>query len=79
MISKQNLLKEINVLLELKKRITPLLNQHILSAISFSRLRKDEQDMITERFKNMVTEQTKHLALLKEIKNSVAKGSSNAY
>jgi len=79
MISKQNLLKEIDALLNLKERLTPLLNQHILTAISFSELKKDDQNMITEKFKNMAAEQVKHKQLLNGIKNSVTRGSGNAY
>jgi len=79
MISKHNLLKEIDRLLDLKERAMPLLNQHILTTISFSELKKDDQNMITEKFKAMAAQQAKHKQLLKDIKNSVTRGSSNAY
>ncbi len=79
MISKQNLLKKIDTLLNLKERITPLLNQHILTAISFSELKKDDQNMITEKFKAMAAQQVKHKQLLNDVKNSVTRGSGNAY
>ena len=79
MISKQNLLRQVDVLLELKNRLTPLLNQHIVSAISFSGLKEGDQNMIRDMFKNVAAEQAKHITLLNEIKNSVEQKSVNAY
>ena len=79
MISKQNLLKQIDAMLDLKKRAVPLLDQHVTAAISFSSLKKEDQDMISEKFRNMVAEQTKHIALLDGIKNSIERGDINAY
>ena len=79
MISKQNLLRQLDALLNLKERLAPLLDQHIVSAISFSELKKDDQNTITEKFKAMTAQQTKHKQLLNDIKDSVTRGSGNAY
>jgi len=79
MISKQNLLKQIDALRDLKKRVVPLLDQHVATAISFSGLKEDDQNIITEKLRDMVAEQTKHITLLDGIKNAVEKGDINAY
>ena len=79
MISKQNLLKATDALLNLKERLTPLLSQHVVSAISFSELKKDDQNMIAEKFKNMAAQQAKHKQFLSEIKDSITRGSGSAY
>lgn len=79
MISKQNLIKKIDEVCKLKEELMPLLDKHITAAISFSGLAEDERSDIVQKMKYMAIEQSRHNELLKDIKESVVRGNSNAY
>jgi hypothetical protein len=79
MIKKEELLQRINAVLELEKRITPLLNKHVSSSLFFSGLGKDERDAIVEGLQGIVINKTKHLDILNGIKDGITKGKKDVY
>ena len=54
MIKKDKLLNQINMLIDLEKRLIPLLNRHISSSLFFSGLKESDRDAVLERFQNIV-------------------------
>ena len=79
MIQKDRLVHQIDAIIDSKKRLIPLLNKHISSSLFFSGLKSEERNAIIERFQNIVITQTKHLEILRGIKDEAAKGKSNVY
>ena len=79
MIKRDKLTRQIDAIIDSKKRLIPLLNKHISSSLFFSGLKSEERNVIIERFQNIVITQTKHLEILRGIKDEVAKGKSNVY
>ena len=79
MIKKDKLTRQIDAIIDSKKRIIPLLNKHISSSLFFSGLKPEERNAIIERFQNIVITQTKHMEILRGIKDEMAKGKSNVY
>ena len=79
MIKKDKLARQIDTIIDSKKRLIPLLNKHISSSLFFSGLKPDERNTIIGRFQNIVITQTKHMEILNGIKDEMAKGKSNVY
>ena len=79
MIKKDKLARQIDAIIDSKKRLIPLLNKHISSSLFFSGLKSEERNAIIERFQNIVIIQTKHMETLKGIKDEVAKGKNDVY
>jgi len=79
MIKRDRLIRQIDAILNSKKRLIPLLNKHISSSLFFSGLKVKERDAIIERFQNIVIIQTKHMEILMGIKDEAAKGESDVY
>ena len=79
MMKKDRLICQIGAIIDSKKRLIPLLNKHISSSLFFSGLKPEERNTIIERFQNIVITQTKHMEILKGIKDEVVKGKSDVY
>ena len=79
MIKKEKLLGQIDRLLELEKRVIPLLNKHFSSTLFFSDLNKKERDKIIEQFQQTAVTKTRHLEVLKTIKQELEKGKKDVY
>ena len=79
MMKKDRLICQIGAIIDSKKRLIPLLNKHISSSLFFSGLKPEERNTIIERFQNIVITQTKHMEILKGIKDEAEKGKSDVY
>lgn len=79
MVKRDKLLKQINELESLERRLIPLLNKHISSSLFFSRLKEKERNSMTEQLQNIAANKERHLEILGGIKNDVAKGKNDVY
>ena len=79
MIKKDKLLKQIDAVTDLEKRLIPLFNKHISTSLFFSGLGEKERDSIKEQFQKIAISKTKHLEVLAGIKNEVTKGKNDVY
>ena len=79
MMKKDRLVHQIDAIIDSKKRLIPLLNKHISSSLFFSGLKPEERNVIIERFQNIVITQTKHMEVVKGIKDEIVKGKSDVY
>ena len=71
MIKKEKLLKQLDELIELEKRLIPLFDKHVSSSLAFSGLEKDENADMLKYFKNKATTQQKHFEMLENIKHEL--------
>lgn len=79
MIRKNNLLNKLNQLLELERRLVPLLDKHLSTSLGFSQLSKDEHDLSLDFLKNRVNLQKKHIQLIEGIKKEIEDSGQNVY
>lgn len=79
MIKKGRLIRQIDAIMDSKKRLIPLLNKHVSSSLFFSGLEPKERNAIIERFQNIVITQTKHMEILMGIKAEAAERKSDVY
>ncbi|MFA6078841.1 MAG: hypothetical protein WC779_03755 [Candidatus Omnitrophota bacterium] len=79
MLRKEALLKQLDLLTALIKKAAPLLNKHITSSLSFSKLTNDERTAIVERFQDISVTQAKHVEILDQIRSEVLKGKKDVY
>lgn len=79
MIKKEKILQQIEELLNLEKRLIPLLNKHVSSTLPFSQINKNEQGKIIEQFQQFAVTKTRHLEVLGTIKQEIEKGKKDVY
>ena len=79
MVKKDKLLHQIDKLIDLEKRIIPLLNKHISSSLFFSNLKEDDRKIMAENLQNIAIIKTKHLDVLNSIKDETTRGKSDVY
>ena len=79
MIKKDRLLKRLDDVIKLEERLIPLLNRHVSSSIAFSGLDEKEQQQIVGRLQKTALSGTKHIEVLKGIRDEVTKGKVNVY
>lgn len=79
MIKKDKLLNRINTLIDLEKKLIPLLNRHISSSLFFSKLKEDDRNAIIEYFQNLVITKTRHIEILNNIRDEVTGRQSDVY
>ena len=79
MIKKDKLLSAVNSLIDMEKRLIPLLSRHIASSLFLSGLDKKAQGEIVERFQKAAVTGTKHVELLEGIKDEVTRGTADVY
>jgi hypothetical protein len=79
MIKKEKLLHGIDSAMDIQKQLVPLLNKHVSTSILFSGLSEKNREEISKNFQEMAVKHTKHMDILKSIKEEVMKGSSNVY
>ena len=79
MIEKESLIGSVEVLMELEKSLAPLLNRHISSAMFFSGLKEAEISALMQELKNRAVVQSKHIEILKGIKEEIARSKNNVF
>ena len=79
MIKKEVLVKEISKLVELKKNLIPLLNQHVSSSLFFSGIPEAERKTMIGQLQGMVLSQTRHIETLIQLKDEVSQSGQNVY
>ena len=79
MIKKDKLLGKLDTLVKLEERLIPILNKHVSSTLFFSNLKEDARDKIVDRMQRIVFTETKHIEMLKGIKDEITKGKKDVY
>ncbi|MCF7871186.1 MAG: hypothetical protein K9L95_04270 [Candidatus Omnitrophica bacterium] len=79
MIRKNNLLNKLDRLLELERRLIPLLDKHLSTSLDFSRLSKGDRDLSLDFLKSRVNLQKKHIQLIESIKKEIEESKQNVY
>ena len=79
MIRRQKLINQINLVMDIEKRLVPLFNKHISTSLNFSRLKKEDKKFTTEQFQIYALMIKKHTEILKAIKRDIESGERNVY
>jgi hypothetical protein len=79
MIKKEKLLSGIDSIIGIQKQLIPLLNKHVSASVSFSGLSAGDKEGIIKRFQEIAITHTKHMDILKSIKEEAEKGANNVY
>ena len=79
MIKKEKLLNQLDLLIDLKKNLTPLLDKHISSSLTLSQLKKIDREAILEKLSYFAKVQTKHIDLLNDMKKNIAESTFDVY
>ncbi len=79
MLKKEKVIKGIESLINLEKRVLPLLNRHISSSLFFSELKESERNAILEAFQKIAVAQGKHSETLNQIKDEALKMKTDVY
>lgn len=79
MIRKDKIIKKLDKLKELEKRLIPLLDKHLSTSLDFSQLGKEDRDKILEFLKNRAGMQKKHIQLIESINKELTESDKNVY
>jgi hypothetical protein len=79
MIKKDQLLSQVNKAIECEEKLIPLFSRHIPASVSFSELKPIEQKQVVDYFHKRAITQTKHIEMLKSIRDSIIAGSQDVF
>ena len=71
MLRKDRVSQRVNEMINLKQNLVPLLDKHISSSLPFSSIKKKEQQVILDKFKQFAITQRKHVELLEELQQQL--------